>query len=204
MKNLLDVDPLIKFPGSKADLITPPIIIRVIDFDDDSAEDFAEDMSKAHNTGQPVIPVIIDSYGGKVYSLLSMISEIQNAKLPVATICVGKAMSCGSILLSCGDDGYRFIDSNATVMIHDVSAMQLGKNEELKASAKETDRLQKLVFRLMAKNCDQERNYFLDLIHEKNHAEWYLTAKQTKKHGIADHIHVPEFKTKISVDMTFE
>jgi len=204
MKNLLDIDPLIRCPGPKQDLVTPPVIIRVLEFDDEAAEDFAEDMSKAHNTGQPVIPVIIDSYGGYVYSLLAMISEIQNATLPVATICVGKAMSCGSILLSCGDDGYRFMDSNATVMIHDVSSMQWGKNEELKASAKETDRLQKLVFRLMAKNCDQEKDYFLELIHEKNHAEWYLTPNQAKKHGIVDHIKVPEFKTKISVNMTFE
>lgn len=50
-----------------------PIIIRVNKFDEKSANDFATKMAMAHNTGQKVIPVVIDSYGGQVYSLLSLI-----------------------------------------------------------------------------------------------------------------------------------
>ena len=70
-----------------------PVVIRVRKFTEDSAKEFSELMCKAQNTGQPVIPVIIDSYGGQVYSLMSMISDIRHATLPVATIIQGKAMS---------------------------------------------------------------------------------------------------------------
>ena len=94
-----------------------PVIIRVNKFDEDSVKDFHSKIAMAHNTGQKVIPVVIDSYGGQVYSLMAMISAIKHSELPIATIVEGKAMSCGAILFSFGEDGMRFIDPDATVMI---------------------------------------------------------------------------------------
>jgi ATP-dependent Clp protease protease subunit len=202
MKKLLMMDSKLKVKNA-SDIYNEPVVIRVTDFDEKAATAFAEDMSKAHNTGQPIIPIVIDSYGGQVDSLNSMISEIESASLPVATIVVGKAMSCGAILLTYGAEGYRFADSNARIMIHDVSSGNWGKNEEIKASAKETDRLQKQIFKKMAQNCGKADDYFLKLIHEKSHAEWYLTPQEAKKHNLINHIRVPTFHTKISVDITF-
>ena len=69
-----------------------PVVIRINKFDEASAKGFSAAMSSAQNTGQPVVPVIIDSYGGQVYSLMSMISNINHSKIPVATIVEGKAM----------------------------------------------------------------------------------------------------------------
>ena len=204
MKTIIKIDPLIKLKLTLQELLDPPIVVLVNKFDEEAVENFSNDISIAHNTGQPIIPVVIDSFGGQVYSLLAMISEIENSKLPIATIASGKAMSCGSILLSCGDPGHRYINSTATVMIHDVSAMTTGKNEEIKASTKNTDRLNKLIFRLLAKNCGQEKDYFLDQIHNKSHAEWYLSASECKKHGIVDHIGTPSFSVNVSVDMALE
>ena len=54
-----NISPLIK----EVELRKPPLIIRVNKFDDDSAKKFADEMALAHNTGQKVIPVVIDSYG---------------------------------------------------------------------------------------------------------------------------------------------
>ena len=45
-----------------------PVIIRVRKFDETSAKEFSFSMNKAQNSGQPIIPVVIDSYGGQVYS----------------------------------------------------------------------------------------------------------------------------------------
>ena len=115
-----------------------PVVIRVRKFDEVAAKEFSNLMSKAQNTGQPVVPVIIDSYGGQVYSLMSMISDITHYNIPVATIVQGKAMSCGALLFSFGAEGYRYMDPDATLMIHDVSSMKCGKVEEVKAGAEET------------------------------------------------------------------
>jgi len=181
-----------------------PVIIRVRKFDESSANDFASKMNKAQNTGQPVVPVIIDSYGGQVYSLMSMISDIKHSNIPVATIVQGKAMSCGAVLFSFGTEGHRYMDRDATVMIHDVSSMGWGKVEEIKADAAETERLNKKIYHMMAENCGHHKDYFLDIIHEKGHADWFLDIDETRKHNLANHDHVPTLKITANVKFDFE
>jgi ATP-dependent Clp endopeptidase proteolytic subunit ClpP len=192
--------PLLKEPKLIDDL---PVVIRVRKFDEGSAKTFSETMAKAQNTGQPIVPVVIDSYGGQVYSLMSMISDIKHSKIPVATITQGKAMSCGAILFSFGTEGHRYMDPDATIMIHDVSSMGWGKVEEIKSDAEEVERLNQKVYRMMAKNCGHPEDYFLNIVHEKSHADWYLDAEECLKHNMASHLHMPELKIKASVTFDF-
>jgi ATP-dependent Clp protease protease subunit len=181
-----------------------PVVIRVKKFDESAAKEFSEKMSKAHNTGQPVVPVIIDSYGGQVYSLMSMISDITHARIPVATIVQGKAMSCGALLFSFGKEGMRYMDPDATLMIHDVSSMTIGKVEEIKADAEETERLNQKVYKMMAKNCGHHEDYFLDIIHERGHADWFLESDECLKHNLANHLHIPTLKIEARVKFDFK
>ena len=181
-----------------------PVIIRVRSFTEAAAKEFSSLMMRAHNTGQTVIPIIIDSYGGQVYSLMSMIADIKNSKLPVATIVQGKAMSCGAILFSFGDEGMRYMDEDSTVMIHDVSSMGWGKVEEIKADAAEAERLNKKIFHMMAKNCGKNKKYFLDLIHEKGHADWYLDSDECLEHNLVNKVEVPTMNVDVSVSISLE
>ena len=201
MNILKTFSPLLKEPKLIDDL---PVIVRVNKFDETSAKSFSLSMRKAHNTGQPVIPIVIDSYGGQVYSLMSMISDIKHSHLPVATIVQGKAMSCGAILFSFGAEGKRYMDPDATVMIHDVSSMDRGKVEEIKASAEETERLNKKIYHMMAENCGQDKDYFLEIVHDKGHADWFFDANECKKHKLANHLRVPDLKIDTSVKITFK
>lgn len=201
MKKFTIVDSRIKV--KLADLMEPPVVIRVNKFNEEAVDKFAESMSKAHETGQNIIPVIIDSYGGDVYSLLSMISEVQNSNLPVAMICESKAMSAGAILFTFGTEGHRYMAPHGTLMIHEVSSFQFGKVEDLKVDAEEADRLNNLIFKLMAKNCGKDDDYFLDIIHEKGHTDWYLTPKEAKKYNLVNCIKIPEMKVDVKVDVSF-
>jgi len=184
------------------ELRNDPVIIRDNKFDEDSAKDFVEAMSIAQNTGQTVIPVIIDSYGGQVYSLMSMISAIKSSRIPVATIVEGKAMSCGAILFTFGAEGMRFMDPDSTLMIHDVSSGSWGKVEEVKADSKEADRLNKKVYEMMARNCGKQPDYFLKIVHDRGHADWYLDATEAKTHNLANDLRLPTFKVKVGVDFS--
>jgi ATP-dependent Clp endopeptidase proteolytic subunit ClpP len=194
------VSPLLK----EVELKKNPVVIRVNKFDEDSAKKFSDEMAIAHNTGQKIIPVIIDSYGGQVYSLMSMISAIKHAELPVATIVEGKAMSCGAVLFSFGEQGLRFMDQNATVMIHDVSSMDFGKVEELKAGAQEADRLNTIIYTMMARNCAKKDDYFMKIVDKKKHADWFLDAEEAKKHGLANQLRVPKLTIAIDVSIDLE
>ena len=188
----------------EGELRKSPVIVTVNKFDEKSAKEFQQQVSLAHNTGQKVIPVVIDSYGGQVYSLMSMISAIKNSEIPVATIVEGKAMSCGAILFSFGEEGLRFMDQDATLMIHDVSSMAWGKVEEVKVSADETDRLNQTVYKMMARNCGKKDDYFLKIVHKKGHADWFLDSEESKKHNLANQLRVPKFNINVSVDIDFE
>jgi len=195
-----EASPLLK----EFELLNQPVIIIVNKFDEEAAEDFRNKISIAQNTGQKVIPVVIDSYGGQVYSLMSMISTIKSCPIPIATIVEGKAMSCGAILFSFGDDGLRFMDKDATVMIHDVSSAQWGKNEEIKASAKETDRLNRKVYQMMARNCGHPDDFFVKKVHERGHADWFLESDECKRLNLANHLRIPTFNVKINVSIDFD
>ena len=65
MKHKVTISPLIK----TLELRKSPVIVRVNKFDEEAAKDFALDLAQAHNTGQKVIPVVIDSYGGQVFDV---------------------------------------------------------------------------------------------------------------------------------------
>jgi ATP-dependent Clp protease protease subunit len=200
MKHKITISPLIKV----IELRKSPVIVRVNKFNEESAKTFALDMAQAHSTGQDIIPVVIDSYGGEVYSLMSMIAAIRDAELPVATIVEGKAMSCGAILFSFGQDGLRFMDKDATVMIHDVSSMDFGKVEELKAGAKEADRLNSKIYSMMARNCGKKDDYFMKIVDKKKHADWFLDAEECKSHDLANHLRLPTMTVDVSVSIEVE
>jgi len=193
--------PLIKEKELIDDL---PVIIRVRKFNEDSANKFTVDLNKAQNSGQPIIPIIIDSYGGQVYSLMSMISDIKHSKVTVATIIQGKAMSCGAVLFSFGADGHRYMDPDATLMIHDVSSMGFGKVEEIKADAAETERLNQKLYTMMAENCGHHKDYFLDIIHKKGHADWFLDVEESRRHNLANHAHIPTLNISVNIKFEFE
>ena len=186
------------------ELRAKPIIVKVNKFDEESAEKFVRSIGAAHNTGQKIIPVIVDSFGGTVYSLMAMISAIKGSDLPIATIVQGKAMSCGAVLTTFGEDGYRYADPDATVMIHDVSSSARGKIEELKADTREAERLNERIYTMMAQNCGKADDYFLEIVTQKKHADWFMDAKEAKKHNLVNHLRVPKLTVSIDVNMKFD
>jgi ATP-dependent protease ClpP protease subunit len=200
MLNTVTIDSRVH--GKAIDLIDKPVVVRVTKFDEDGAKSFSEEVSKAHETGQTVIPIVIDSYGGQVYSLLDMITQIQSSKIPIVTVLEGKGMSCGAMLFAMGHQ--RFMAEHATLMLHDVASGSYGKLEEIKSDAVEFDRLQRLIFSIISKNIGRPADYFTKIIHDKSHAEWYLNARQAKKHGLCTRIGIPTLTTEVSVSYKFE
>jgi ATP-dependent protease ClpP protease subunit len=202
MKSYVNIDKNIRCKLSDLGLEVPVIRLSKT-FDTEMLEHFDEEFNKALSHDPKVIPVVIDSYGGEVYALLELISLFQSSPVPIATICNGKAMSCGAMLFMFGHENLRFMSEHATLMIHEVSSFNFGKVEEIKADAHETDRLNELIFKLAAKHIGKKEDYFLELLHKHNHADIFLNAKQAKKHNICNHIGVPQLTTTVTVSQSF-
>ena len=185
------------------ELLIKPKAVYVNKFNEESALKFHKDMAEAEDTGQDIIPVYIDSYGGYVDALVHMVDVIRSCKVTVATICLGKAMSCGAVLLTQGAEKHRYMAPASRVMIHDVASFAYGKVEEIKSSAEETERLNDLIYTWMAEGTGHDVDYFKKIVHDKSHADWYLTADEAKKHNIVNHIKIPKFNINVNVNVKF-
>jgi len=205
MKCYISCDKSISCGKALKDLVTMPQIILVNKFTEESFKIFSDLFSLAHQSEQNVIPVVIDSYGGELYSLNAMISLMKTSSVPVATVVEGKAMSCGCILSGMGTVGYRYCAPNAVIMMHDIFTFCIGKTEEIKADAKQRDLESNKLFRSLAEHCGhKDKNYFLKLLDKKKHAEIYFTAQEAKKHKLIDRIGIPEFKIELKTNYIFK
>lgn len=185
-------------PGfSELKLPETDLFVVVNKFDSYTLKEFMQSCQKVIQTGQTFLPIIVDSYGGQVYTLFGMIDFLNNCGVKVITICEAKAMSCGALLFSCGEE--RYIGPNATIMIHEVSSMFWGKNVELQNEAKEVRRLNDLIFGMLDKNTDQPKGYWHDRVNGNKHTDLFLTATTAKKTNLATHIGIPHIETKIEV-----
>jgi ATP-dependent protease ClpP protease subunit len=202
MRRFYKIDPQLQYEKIE-DIIRPPVVVRVTDFDEEDLEDFEEDIDEAHRSGQKVIPIVIDSYGGALYGAMGMIAAVESCRLPVATILTSKAMSAGAMLFMFGTEGYRFMHPHAGMMIHDVSSDVGGKIEEIKSDSRNLDALNKAIYSRASKQIGKESDYLANLIHKNHHVDWFLTAKEAKKHNIANHLKIPSFEIEVSVKVTF-
>jgi len=187
-----------------AKLIEFPHIVYVNKFDEESAKSFFTEFTKASSSQQPVIPIVIDSYGGYIDSLMHMIDICRASKKTVATIVMGKAMSCGAVLATCGWHGYRFASPLSRIMIHDASTGSFGKCEDIKVDAQEISRLNDSIYGIMAENCRKPNRYFWDIVQAKGRADWYMTAMEAHEHDIINHVRIPEIKINLNVNYQFE
>lgn len=184
--------------------IKQPIIIEVNEFTEESATKFAHQMAYAQQSGQTVIPIVIDSYGGQVYALSRMISLIQSSKVPVATIVEGKAMSCGAILFAMGAEGMRFAGPSATILFHDISGGAEGKMAEMKVDIAQAEKLQIDMLATVSKNIGHKANYLMDELTKRGHTDWFLDSTEAKKLNIVNVIGIPEFKMQVWSQYTLQ
>lgn len=141
-----------------------------------------------------VVPILIASYGGGVHALLGMLDIIAMSPKPVATIAIGCAMSCGSVLLSAGTKGYRYATSNTDIMIHEVSSGEHGKITEMEAGIVETKKLNTKLMTQLAINCGKkDTKFIIKEMKKRTNLDWYLTAESAKTLGLIDHVGLPAF-----------
>ena len=153
--------------------------------DDKSAKDVVSKLLllDADKPGEE-IKFYINSPGGVVTSGMVMYDTMQMIQSPVSTICMGLAASMGSILLSGGVKGRRFIFPHGEVMIHQPSlgGYIKGVSTDLEIQAEQTKRVKEIGATILANNCGKT----IEQIMKDFDRDYWMNAKQAVEYGIAD------------------
>jgi len=153
--------------------------------DDKSARDIVSKLLllDADKPGEE-IKFYINSPGGVVTSGMVMYDTMKMIKSPVSTICMGLAASMGSILLSGGVKGKRFIYPHGEVMIHQpsIGGYIQGVSTDLEIQAKQTKKVKEIGARILAENCGKT----VEQIMKDFDRDYWMDAEESVKYGIAD------------------
>ena len=155
--------------------------------DDKSAKDIVNKLLllEADKSGKE-IRLFINSPGGVVTSGMVMYDTINLIKSPVSTICMGLAASMGSILLSCGVKGKRYIFPSGEVMIHQPSlgGYYQATSADIEIQADQIRKTKELGAKILAENCGKS----IDQIMQDFDRDYWMDAKEAIDYGIVDGI----------------
>jgi ATP-dependent Clp protease protease subunit len=116
------------------------------------------------------------THGMVIYDTMRMISS------PVSTVCMGMAASMGSILLSGGAKGRRFIFPHGEVMIHQPSGGGQGTSADLEIMAEQIRKIKALGAKILADNCGQP----FDKVMKDFDRDYWMNAQESVEYGIVD------------------
>lgn len=152
--------------------------------DDDSAKHVIDRLMYLDALSSEDIHLYINSPGGYVTSGFAIYDCIKSLNSNVSTICTGFAASMGSIILSAGTKGKRFIQPHARVMIHQPSGGARGQASDIEITAKEIILTKELSAQILADNCGQT---FEKVMKDFNRDHW-MGAEESVAYGIVDSI----------------
>jgi len=132
------------------------------------------------------ITLYINSPGGVVTSGMIIYDTIKMISSPVSTVCMGLAASMGSILLSVGEKGQRYIYPSGRVMIHQpsIGGVIQGAAADIAIHAKEIVKTKEMGARILAENCNQS----FEKIMKDFDRDYWMDARESLEYGIVDAI----------------
>jgi ATP-dependent Clp protease protease subunit len=130
------------------------------------------------------IAVYINSPGGSIYSGLAIYDTMQFIKPEIQTICVGIAMSMGSLLLAGGTKGKRMALPNARILIHQPSAGFEGQSSDIEIHAREVLNLRKRIDEIYAEHTGRP----VEQVHDDMERDRFFKADEAADYGLVDRV----------------
>lgn len=172
--------------------------IWVNKFSEDAARVFVKQLQHQSRL-DPIGPiaVYIDSFGGDVYALLTMIAAMEQVPNQIITCALSKAMSAGAMLLACGD--VRYASEHSTLMIHEISAGTVGHIDDIHTQHTNITKLNEKLMKLLVKKCKIKGGVVALKKQLANQRDLYLDPEEAVKFGLIDHIGIPMLHKSVNV-----
>jgi ATP-dependent Clp protease protease subunit len=126
----------------------------------------------------------VNSPGGSVYAGLAIYDTMQFIKPDVQTICVGIAMSMGSLLLAGGTKGKRSALPNSKILIHQVSGGFQGQGTDIEIQAREVISLKRKLEEIYALHTERDKDH----ISRDMERDFFMTPDEAEDYGFIDNV----------------
>ena len=113
-----------------------------------------------------------------------MYDTMRHIKAPISTICVGIAMSMGSVLLMAGNKGKRHALPNSRIMIHQGSSGFRGNTPDVEVQAKETLYLRDKLVNIYHQHTDLPSEKLL----RDMERDYFMSPEEAMKYGLIDSV----------------
>jgi ATP-dependent Clp protease protease subunit len=133
------------------------------------------------------VSLYINSPGGSIYSGLAIYDTMNFIKPDVATMCVGVAMSMGSLLLAGGAHGKRSALPNSRILLHQPSSAFEGQATDIEIQAREVLKIRERIDEIYAKACGKP----VEELHGVMERDRFFTADQAAEFGLIDRVLAP-------------
>jgi ATP-dependent Clp protease, protease subunit len=130
------------------------------------------------------ISMYINSPGGSIYSGLAIYDTMQFVKPEIQTICVGVAMSMGSLLLTAGTKGKRFSLPNSRILIHQPSAGFEGQSTDIEIHAREILNIRDRIDQIYSHHTGQS----VEQVHSDMERDRFFKAEEAVEYGLIDRV----------------
>ena len=142
----------------------------------------SQSLSIQYNIDPPPIHLHIQSEGGSLFHTLYIVDLIKNLKTPVYTYIDGFAASAATLISTAGKK--RFITKTSLMLIHQLSASNQGKYEELKDEFTNLSGLMDIIKRIYTENTKIPKNKLEQLLRQ----DIWLTSYKCLEYGLVDKI----------------
>lgn len=144
-------------------------------------EEFLKDFRQIDPESE--LEISINSFGGAVYTGLSIYSLLKSHKGPITIRVDGAAMSAATIITS-APNAKVIMPKGSMMMIHKVSSIAIGTTDDLRKTADDMEKLEENLISIYMEKTGKTR----EEIKEKVDAETYFTAQEAVDFGLADEI----------------
>jgi ATP-dependent Clp protease protease subunit len=130
------------------------------------------------------ISIYINSPGGSIYSGLAIYDTMNFVKPDIQTMCVGVAMSMGSLLLAGGTKGKRAVLPNSRILIHQPSAGFEGQSTDIEIHAREILKVRERIDEIYAQHTGRPQ----EQVREDMERDRFFNAEQALEYGLVDRV----------------
>lgn len=136
------------------------------------------------------IQMYINSPGGAVYAGLAIYDTMKMIPNIINTVAVGVTASFGTVILTAGTKGHRYVLPNATVHMHQPLGGAQGQASDIEIQANEILRLKRRLNGILSDATGQP----MEIIERDTDRDVYYDAIQAVEYGLADKVLTPPEK----------